>query len=200
MGSCGWRAVEVCAGCSWLWPCVVFSLHSQGAGCRWDESSQPGCRRALLAVGACLCGFCSLRRLGAGMSGVACVTTNSLPGGRLTDRPFVSQNRPRTSSSSSCHHVTLRQPRHCAEATNVPWCQKNTTRQIWESFTASQSLCRMWLLHNMYRTWGNSSKRLLKDRPTQADPQIPNQTTAVGHAFFKCGSTNWQRRSWPAST
>jgi hypothetical protein len=27
---------------------------------------------------------------------------------------------------------------------------------------------------------GNSSKRLLKDRPTQADQQIPNQTTAVG--------------------
>jgi hypothetical protein len=26
----------------------------------------------------------------------------------------------------------------------------------------------------------NSSKRLLKDRPTQADPQIPNSTTAVG--------------------
>jgi hypothetical protein len=30
------------------------------------------------------------------------------------------------------------------------------------------------------RHGGNSSKRLLKDRPTQADPQIPNQTTAVG--------------------
>ena len=27
---------------------------------------------------------------------------------------------------------------------------------------------------------GNSSKQLLKDHPTQADQQIPNQTTAVG--------------------
>ena len=86
----------------------------------------------------------------------------------------------RTPPPNDHHHVTLRQPGHCAEATNVTWCQNNTTRQMWESFAASQSLYRMWLLHNIYRAWGNSSKRLLKDHPTHADQQIPNETTAVG--------------------
>jgi hypothetical protein len=54
---------------------------------------------------------------------------------------------------------------HCAEATNVPWCKKNTTRQTWESFAASQSLYRVWLLHNMYRTSGEQLKMAAQRPP-----------------------------------
>jgi hypothetical protein len=41
---------------------------------------------------------------------------------------------------------------------------------------------------------GNSSKRLLKDRPTQADQQIPNQTTAMGLPCFLNPVAVCQRR------
>jgi hypothetical protein len=64
------------------------------------------------------------------------------------------------------HQVTLRQPGHCAEASTVPTrCQNSTPRQNWESFAASQSMCRMWQLHNMYRTWGEQLKTAAQRPP-----------------------------------
>ena len=80
--------------------------------------------------------------------------------------------------------VQKQQPGHCAEATNVPWCQNSTTRLIWEIFAASQSLCRMWLLHNVYRTWGEQLKTAANPKKNGCSKTAPHklisryQTTA----------------------
>ena len=100
-------------------------------------------------------------------------------------------------SCPSHHQGTLCQPGHCAEATNVPWCQNNTTRQIWESFAASQSLCRMWLLHNMYRTWGGTAQngcsktaphKLISRFQFQTKPSKPNRSS---HPSLLLGAAQW---------
>lgn len=55
-----------------------------------------------------------------------------------------------------------------------PGATNSTSRPTWEGFAATQSLGRVWLHHNMYRTLGEQLITAAQRPPIQADQQRHN--------------------------